>query len=267
MDFFLYSPFGTELVTCTIIHSWKKAIDLQAQMGPVKSEWINTIQFLLSTLNLGNNFMPNPTLMGTPAFSTLCRNKVRDLFIKQWNAHISGSDLALGQTNKMRFYKVFKWRFEKEPYLDYVPNFNRRSILTKFRCSNHSLAIEKGRHRNIPLENRICPVCKSNVETETHFLQDCFLYKDLRTKYFGDNLSNNDWLNILQCKDRSTSSKLINFLEKAFKLRDRYKAIWIPCQRFRAYFIFLWLFCFLFTIFYIFYIVESMWWGTWQNCH
>ena len=125
----------------------------------------------------------------------------------------------------MRFYKVFKLRFEKEPYLDYVSTFNRRRILTKFRCSNHSLEIEKGRHRNIPLENRICPVCKSNVETETHFLQDCFLYKDLRTKFFGDNLNNNDWINILQCKDRFTTFKLINFLEKAFRLRDRYKAI------------------------------------------
>ena len=202
----------------------KKAVDLQAQMGPDKSEWINTIQFLLATLNLDNNFI-NPSLMGTSAFASLCRNKVRDLFIKQWNVLISGSDLVLGQTNKMRFYKVFKLRFEKEPYLDYVATFNRRSILTKFRCSNHSLEIEKGRHRNIPLENRICPVCKSNVETETHFLQECFLYKDLRTKYFGDNLSNNDWINILQCKDRFTTSKLINFLEKAFILRDRYKAI------------------------------------------
>ena len=41
----------------------KKAIDLQAQMGTDKSEWINTIQYLLSTLNLDNNFM-NPTLVG-----------------------------------------------------------------------------------------------------------------------------------------------------------------------------------------------------------
>ena len=128
--------------------------------------------------------------------------------------------MSPGHTSKMRFYKTFKECFEKEPYLDHLTNFHARKIITKFRCSDHRLEIEKGRHRNLPVENRICPVCRTDVETELHFLQECAEYNNLRTRYFGNNTSHADWVNILKCKDFATSQKLLHFLEKAFRIRE-----------------------------------------------
>ena len=197
----------------------KQAIDLQYQMGPTKSDWLNTINFLLSFLNMQEHYA-NPSLSSTPGFRALCLKKLKEIFVKQWSSHITGLYLNPGQTSKMRFYKTFKDTFEKEPYLGHLPNFYARKIITKFRCSDHTLEIEKGRHKNIPVENRICPVCRSNVETEIHFLQDCGEYNDPRTRYFGDNISHADLVNILKCKDSATSHKFLHFLEKAFKIRE-----------------------------------------------
>ena len=44
--------------------------------------------------------------------------------------------------------------------------------------------IEKGRHRNINLANRICPLCRSEVEDEFHFSMICDKLKDIRDKFF-----------------------------------------------------------------------------------
>ena len=44
------------------------------------------------------------------------------------------------------------------------------------------LMIEVGRHKNIPLEERLCPFCKQEVEDECHFLLVCHIYNDLRKK-------------------------------------------------------------------------------------
>ena len=48
--------------------------------------------------------------------------------------------------------------------------FPEKKKLTKFRISSHKLQIEKGRYSNVPVEQRICKMCKQDVEDEIHFL-------------------------------------------------------------------------------------------------
>ena len=60
--------------------------------------------------------------------------------------------------------------------MDSISDFTLRKIITKFRCSDHCLEIEKGRHIKLKPEERICKLCKSDVETELHFIQDCPAY-------------------------------------------------------------------------------------------
>ena len=57
-------------------------------------------------------------------------------------------------------------------YLTTVTDPNLRKALSMYRLSEHSLAIEKGRHRQTWLsrEDRLCAHCPQNdVETELHF--------------------------------------------------------------------------------------------------
>ena len=44
--------------------------------------------------------------------------------------------------------------------------------------------IEKGRHRKINLANRMCPLCRSEVEDEFHFSVICDKLKDIPDKFF-----------------------------------------------------------------------------------
>ena len=80
-----------------------------------------------------------------------------------------------------------------------VDNFCLQYCLVKPTCvfqsyiknvkSSHNLLIETGRHKNIPRDQRICPMCKlqfgqnSDIEDEYHFLLICPTYRDLRKKF------------------------------------------------------------------------------------
>ena len=89
--------------------------------------------------------------------------------------------------NKLRLYKQFKGSFTPEPYIENVINRNQRSVLTRFRVSNHRLHIETGRW-TVPktaLADRICRYCISgSIDTELHFITECTLTSDNRNKCY-----------------------------------------------------------------------------------
>ena len=83
----------------------------------------------------------------------------------------------------MEFYDKIKTSFSFENYLD-LSKFSQRKTITKFRCSDHTLEIEKGRHKKIPRESRLCKLCDSaEVESEEHFLLKCNYYDNLKEKH------------------------------------------------------------------------------------
>ena len=89
--------------------------------------------------------------------------------------------------SKMQFYLALNRNYDLAPYLTLITDKNLRTTLTKYRLSEHSLAIEVGRHRQtwLPKENRLCPHCEQGtVETELHFLTQCTKYEDIRLNYF-----------------------------------------------------------------------------------
>ena len=85
--------------------------------------------------------------------------------------------------SRLKFYESVKTNIAFEKYLE-LPCFNQRRLITKIRCSDHQLEIEKGRHRKIPREERICRLCTDNeIETEDHFLNKCKFYDQLKMKH------------------------------------------------------------------------------------
>ena len=102
-------------------------------------------------------------------------------YLEYWN------DLTKTQ-NKLDCYRALKTDYKLAEYLFSVRDTKQRQILTKYRLSDHTLAIEKGRHRNtwLPKEQRICGHCKTGeVETEMHFLLHCEKYSEIRAHYFS----------------------------------------------------------------------------------
>ena len=57
-----------------------------------------------------------------------------------------------------------------EKIIEYISNDKLRTKLVALMLSAHNLDIERGRHINVPRENRVCRLCSiSMVESEFHF--------------------------------------------------------------------------------------------------
>ena len=88
------------------------------------------------------------------------------------------------------------------------------------------LNVELGRFVNKKREERICDICKSNVEDEQHFIFTCPAYKPVRDqfssfveqKYDINNLANVDLLNIYM-SDKSVAYKFGSFLKDCFEIK------------------------------------------------
>ena len=52
--------------------------------------------------------------------------------------------------------------------------------LSQIRISSHNLEIETGRHHNVLLNNRICKLCKRDLEDECHFVLVCPHFEVIR---------------------------------------------------------------------------------------
>ena len=115
-----------------------------------QSLWFATVKCLLTELGM-QNLLTNPALLTPYKFKEQCKSKIRNMFRQQWSAKI----MSQGVGCKLRFYKQFKNEFIRQPYLDFINNYDLRKIITKFRCSEHKLEIEVGRHKGVPIDERI----------------------------------------------------------------------------------------------------------------
>ena len=89
--------------------------------------------------------------------------------------------------SKLNYYKVIRKDYNLAPYLIQIKNYHQRKLLTKYRLSDHNLAIEKGRHRQtwVCREHRICKHCNTGeIEDEGHFLTKCTKYHNIRETYY-----------------------------------------------------------------------------------
>ena len=90
----------------------------------------------------------------------------------------------MAHSPKLRTYRQFKQDCKTACYLKQVYNKNHRSALAKFRCGVAPIRLETGRYENLPVEDRMCPTCHSEVETEEHVLIRCATYRDVREDLF-----------------------------------------------------------------------------------
>ena len=166
------------------------------------------LKFLLQYLEMDDYYVHTQLITTTKRFTYACKKKFQSKFIEEWLNKLAGVNMRIGETSKLRFYKLFKTSFGKEPYLDHIKDFRLRKILTKFRCSDHTLEIEVGRHKNLKVEDRVCKLCDNgDVESEMHFLAFCPAYTQIRNNSFG-NIDPINWIDTLACKDKDTSYRL-----------------------------------------------------------
>ncbi len=70
---------------------------------------------------------------------------------------------------------------QRPSYVDNLKNREDRAAVCKLRISAHLLMIERGRHLNIPRNERYCNICNLNeIENEKHFFEKCKAFDDQR---------------------------------------------------------------------------------------
>ena len=120
-------------------------------------------------------------------------------------------------SNKLKFYGKLKTRSGMEKYLTEITNTKHRTAITRFRMSSHNLHIEEGRFTSTSREDRICSLCRKDVEDETHFLIKCPVYEDLKHHLTEHNyiltsnmLSNQDKaVKLMTCRDLKPIAKYV----------------------------------------------------------
>ena len=94
----------------------------------------------------------------------------------------------------------------------YVPHHLRVAI-GQLRVSSHQLEIERGRARGIPREDRACPVCQTEVETEEHFMLRCPAYSELRHRLGIEGT-------LQTCMRRTDQTRVGRFITGALRIRE-----------------------------------------------
>ena len=167
----------------------------------LRTNWLLTIEKLVKTFDL----------IETPddKFATKARHNINEQYKNTWKTKLMNEDLP-----RLQVYKIINSDFSVAKHLE-LP-FPLRKIISKVRCSNHCLEIEKGRHSNTPREERICIICQNgSIENEVHFLLDCRTYQPLR------DLFKIDFDSIFDILETENQSLLGKYLLSAFELRER----------------------------------------------
>ena len=87
--------------------------------------------------------------------------------------------------SKLRLYRCLKTELREEEYLRWAVTVEQRSLYARLRSGTHPLDIEVGRWYQKPEAERVCYVCLTGkVESEAHFLLDCYRYNWQRDKLF-----------------------------------------------------------------------------------
>jgi hypothetical protein len=150
--------------------------------------------------------------------------------LKFYSENLINNKLSkLDQKSKLYLFSNLKQKLSVESYLS-ISNFEYRKLITKLRISEHNLLIEKGRHSNIPREQRLCSHCKC-IDDEKHFLVHCTINSELRSSFLNilnnenqifNNLSESKKLSyILNPSTPSQVNKLGSFLKKVIRIEDR----------------------------------------------
>jgi len=142
--------------------------------------------------------------------------RLKDVFKQSWSQ-------SCNDTSKLITYTGFKIDFEWEKYLNVLLIRKFRNAYVRFRTSSHQLMIEHGRYINLERNERLCPLCKTTIENEYHFLLVCSFYEDLREMYipsrFYDQPTINKFNNAMTSRDENIIRNIAMYIYYAFERR------------------------------------------------
>jgi hypothetical protein len=178
------------------------------------NKWVTTIKEWINKLGIGHlNFNTN----NSKFYTISIQQRIQDQAKQNMNSLINVCE-------------KFFWEIHKSGERTICKLKSDRSLLSKFRLSAHSLAIEKGRYSNIERQNRVCLSCDTGeVENEYHFFSTCphYRYISLRKtflqkvniKIVNSNISLRHMSLLFNSSLQVTLKITVNFLNDCFLMR------------------------------------------------
>lgn len=159
-----------------------------------RTNWCTRIQRLLFSYGFGEVW-ESQGVGDEKLFMNIFKQRLKDVSLQNWSNYISSS-------TKCSFYSKIKDGIFVHENLQKL-SFNLRGEIFSILCSTHKLAIEEGRHLNIPRVNRLCKLCNLNqIEDEYHFLLVCPILSDIRRNFLP-----------VWCHSHPSIEKLINLFK------------------------------------------------------
>lgn len=108
--------------------------------------------------------------------------------LTDWRVEVEKIPAGSESGGRLALYRKFKIEPSPEAYLCKMIPRDRRRTICQLRCGCLPLQIELGRYRypKIPLHERICELCNSETEDETHFLVNCTALSPKRQELFQE---------------------------------------------------------------------------------
>ena len=136
-------------------------------------------------------------------------------------------------------YNSYKHCFQRERYVDVLWMEVYRNCLAQFRMGVSQINLHRHRFSTIT-DNTTCPFCATQQETEIHFVFQCPVYNQLRSKYLPYIINVRDpRKHLIILMNSSSQEEIINvakFLVCAFNLRSsklwllEYHPMWMSME-------------------------------------
>lgn len=136
---------------------------------------------------------------------------------QEWNSHKEDSD-------RFEMYRTFCTNHEVKTYLQISLDKHLKFIMARFRLGISEIAQHYYRYRKHTVDELNCPLCRSGVEDELHFILCCPALSKLREQYIPRKyfkFPNQFRLSLLMASNKESIVKNLSiYIYKAFKLRS-----------------------------------------------
>ena len=151
-----------------------------------------------------------------PQFIKVFKTRVLDIDIQTQISDIHDMD-------KLRTYRLLKHDFGCEECMFCITNRSFRTVFSKLRGDFLRIACNKGRYNNRSFDERLCPLCKTDIETEYHFLLVCPNLSHIRSKYISfiwyTYPSENKFIQLCMSKNKAIINNISRYVYNAMKYR------------------------------------------------
>ena len=201
--------------SCILKHSYQWFVDHVNETNARYTNWANFIKIQLCELGLSELWYNQENLTFKIHFP-LIKQRIIDNCVQSFYSEMTNSP-------KCFLYKNIVDNFTLQFYLCKPIPVTLKRMLSKIRLSSHQLLIESGRHYNIPRNERMCPLCRMELEDEYHFILKCSFYSELRSrfikKYYWKRPSFFKFVQLLSTNNVKDLSNLGKFIKHGFDLR------------------------------------------------